>query len=301
MDIDSLKLAFDPESLRVLEIILGLVMFGVALSLRVEDFVRIAKKPRAPLVGLVAQFVLLPAVTFGATLLLQVPASIALGMIMVASCPGGNVSNFITYFGRGDTATSVSMTAISTTAAIVMMPLNFELWGSLHPTGSALLSEIALSPGTMLRGVFVLLGIPLVAGMVFARLWPRAAYRLQKPFSVLSLAFFAVFVIVAFVNNRHVFLVAIGHVLIPVFVMNALALATGFYLGRLAKLSVPECRAVSVEVGIQNSGLALVLIFAYFGGRGGLAAVAAWWGIWHILAGLTVASVWRRRDAKRGA
>jgi BASS family bile acid:Na+ symporter len=299
VDIDKLELAFDPESLRVLEIILGLVMFGVALNLRVEDFVRILRRPRAPLVGVLAQFVLLPGVTFGATLLLDVPASIALGMIMVAACPGGNVSNFITHYGRGDTATSVSMTAISTTAAIVMMPLNFELWGGLHPTGSALLSEIALSPWTMLRGVFILLGVPLVTGMLVARFFPRVAKKLERPFSILSLAFFAVFVIVAFINNRHVFLEAIGYVLVPVFVMNALALSVGYGMAKLARLSVPECRAVSVEVGIQNSGLALVLIFAFFGGRGGLAAVAAWWGIWHILAGLTVATVWRRRDRAR--
>lgn len=295
VDIDTVELAFDPASLSVLNVILGLVMFGVALDLRLDDFVRIAKKPRAPLVGLVAQFVVLPAATFGLTLLLDVPASIALGMILVASCPGGNLSNFITHFGRGDTATSVSMTAVSTTASVALLPLNFELWGGLHPTGSALLKSIDLSPLDMLQAVFVLLGVPLVIGMLVAHHLPRVADKLRRPLRFLSLAFFAVFVIVAFANNRHVFFEVIGHVLAPVFVMNAAALSLGYGLARLAGLALAERRAVSIEVGIQNSGLALVLIFGFFDGLGGMAAVAAWWGIWHILAGFAVATWWRRR------
>jgi len=278
----------------VLNVILGLIMFGVALDLSAKDFRELARRPIAPAVGLVAQFFVLPAVAFGLSRLLAPTPSIALGMILVASCPGGNVSNFITHFARGRTTTSVGMTAVSTLAAVVMTPLNFVFWGSLASDTKAMVSDVALDPVSMLGTIALLLGVPIFLGMMTAAHYPRVAARLRKPFQVASMLFFAAFVFAAFHANLDYFLRFIGLVFMPVLVMNAVALFTGWGAARAAALPAPDRRAVAIEVGIQNSGLALILAFDFLDGIGGIAVVAAWWGIWHILAGLSLGAFWRR-------
>ncbi|RLB51774.1 MAG: bile acid:sodium symporter family protein [Deltaproteobacteria bacterium] len=292
--IDQVHLSFDSKGLMLLNVILGLIMFGVALDLSAKDFRELAKRPIAPAVGLVAQFFVLPAVAFGLSRLLAPTPSIALGMILVASCPGGNVSNFITHFARGRTTTSVGMTAVSTLAAVVMTPLNFVFWGSLASDTEAMVSDVALDPVSMLGTIALLLGAPVFLGMMTAAHYPRVAARLRKPFQVASMLFFAAFVFAAFHANFDYFLRFIGLVFVPVLVMNAVALLTGWGAARAAALPAPDRRAVAIEVGIQNSGLALILAFDFLDGIGGIAVVSAWWGIWHILAGLTLGAFWRR-------
>lgn len=304
--IDRVELRFDAGSLGLLNVILGLVMFGVALDLRVEDFRRALRSPKGPVVGVIAQFVVLPAVTFGLTLLLRPPPSVALGMILVASCPGGNISNFITHLSRGDTALSVTMTAVSTVAAVVMTPLNITFWGGLNSATAAVLTEVHIDFFEMLGTVGTLLGVPLLLGMLIGAKLPKVAGHLRKPFKFLSLAFFAAFVAIAFNKNFDHFLVSIGFIFLPVLIHNGLALSSGYLAGRVAGLRVPERRAVAIEVGIQNSGLGLILIFNFFDGLGGMAVIAAFWGIWHIVAGLTLATAWSRmptgaRDAPLAA
>ncbi len=293
--IDQVDLRFDDAGLLALNVVLGLVMFGVALDLRVADFRRVIARPRAPVVGLIAQFVLLPAATYGLTLLLKPPPSIALGMILVAACPGGNVSNFVTHLAGGATAVSVSMTAVSTLAAVVMTPLNLALWGGMRPGTAAILRSVELDPIAMLGTVALILAAPLAAGMTTAARWPALAARMQRPFKAASVAFFAIFVVVAFHKNFDHFLASIGFVFVPVLVHNSAAIALGWTLSTATRLHPAERRAVAVEVGIQNSGLGLVLIFSYFAGLGGMAVVAAWWGIWHVIIGLSVAALWSRR------
>lgn len=293
--IDQAALHFNAAGFMALNAILGLIMFGVALDLKAEDFVRAAKTPRAPAVGLFAQFVLLPAGSFLLTRALSLPPSVAMGMILVAACPGGNVSNFITHLARGNAAVSVSMTAISTAAATFMTPINIALWGSLNPETAQILRAVNVDPVGMLLSVFVVLALPLVLGMLVAAKAPRVAARLRRPMRILSLGFFVVFVAMAFRANVEYFTAFIGLVFLPVLLQNALAFALGYGMGRAAGLDPRDVRAVSIEVGIQNSGLGLVLVFTYFGGLGGMAVVTAWWGIWHIVAGLSLAFFWARR------
>ena len=293
--IDQAALHFNAAGFMALNAILGLIMFGVALDLKVDDFVRAAKTPRAPAVGLFAQFVLLPAASFLLTRALALPPSVAMGMILVAACPGGNVSNFITHLAGGNTAVSVSMTAISTAVATVMTPINIALWGSMSPETSQILRAVNVDPVGMLLSVFVVLALPLVLGMLVAAKAPGVAARLRRPMRILSLGFFVVFVVVAFRANVEYFTAFIGLVFGPVLLQNALALGLGYGMGRAARLDPRDVRAVAVEVGIQNSGLGLVLVFTYFGGLGGMAVVTAWWGIWHIIAGLSLAFFWARR------
>lgn len=297
--IDQAVLRFDASGLAALNVILGLIMFGVALDLRVADFTAAARRPKAPLVGLIAQFLLLPACSWLLTQVLSVPPSVALGMLLVAACPGGNVSNFITHVAGGNTAVSVSMTAISTAAATVLTPVNVAFWGSLDPRTAALLRSVDVDPVGMIGSVAVVLAVPLALGMVVAARAPRFAARLRRPMRIGSLGFFALFVVLAFRANVDHFVAFIGLVFLPVLAQNAMAFGLGYGLGRLTSLPPADVRAVTVEVGIQNSGLGLILVFTYFGGLGGMAVIAAWWGIWHIVAGLSLALLWSRRPLPR--
>jgi BASS family bile acid:Na+ symporter len=293
-ELDAVRLNFTPESLVVLDVILAFVLFGVALDMRVQDFKGILVSPRGTLIGLFAHSVLLPAVAWAIAMVLQPSPSIALGMILVASCPSGNISTFLVNHARGNTALSVTIAAFSMIGAIVFTPFNLSFWGSLNPATKPILHAVTLDPAEVFGTIVVLLGIPTVLGMWVAHRWPRFAERARKPFRRMSIVFFGLFVIGALVANWDFFLAYVGRVVLFVFLLNAFALLTGYFTARLARLAEPDRRAVAFEVGIQNSGFGLVLVFNFFGGLGGMAIVAAWWGIWHILVGTTLASIWRR-------
>ena len=294
-EIDLVRLNFNPQSLGLLNAILGFVMFGVALDLKLADFRGVLSLPKATLIGMLGQFVLLPAFTFLLVLAIRPAPSIALGMILVAACPGGNVSNFLTHHARGNTPLSVTMTAISTLVAIVMTPFNLSFWGGLHPQGAQILREVALNPAEMVIAVLLLLGVPMAAGLFVSHRLPGLAARLRKPMRWFGLVALALFVIGALAANWRYFLDYVGIVVFAVLLHNALALATGYWAARAAGLPERDRRAVSIEVGIQNSGLGLILIFNFFEGLGGMAIVTAWWGVWHLISGLTVATWWSRR------
>ena len=292
--VDAIRLNFRPQDLVAINAVIGLMMFGMSLDLKTEDFKRIARSPRAPAIGLIAQFLLLPFFSFLLTLALDPVPSMALGMILVGSCPGGNLSNIITYLARGNAAISVSMTAVSTAAAVLMTPLNLALWGSLNPNTAPILRAVHLSPLDVLFTIVLILGIPLALGLLVSRLFPGLVERVRTPFKILSVMIFFGVVVLALQKNWAVFLAVIGLVVGGVFLQNALAFALGYGSARLFRLSARDTRAVTIEVGIQNSALALILVFNFFEGLGGMAIIAAWWGVWHIIGGLTVAALWNR-------
>jgi BASS family bile acid:Na+ symporter len=293
-EIDAVRLHFSPESLVALDVILAFVLFGVALDIRVADFRGIVTAPRGTVIGLVAHSVLLPAVAWVLTMVLQPEPSIALGMILVASCPSGNISNFLVNYARGNTALSVTIAAFSMLGSILFTPFNLAFWGAMNPATRPILHAVALSPWQVLGAVVVLLGVPTTLGVWVSHHYPAFAVRARRAFQVLSLAFFVLFVVGALVVNWDFFLKYTHRVVLFVFLLNAFALLTGYYTARAFRLPEGDRRAVSLEVGIQNSGFGLALVFNFFGGLGGMAIVAAWWGIWHILAGLTVSTWWRR-------
>ncbi len=295
-EMDLVRLNFNPQSLWALNFIIGLVMFGVALDLKVSDFKAVLVMPKPVLIGLTGQFLLLPAFTFLLVLAIRPSPSVALGMMLVAACPGGNISNFLAHYARGNTALSITMTAISTAVAIVMTPLNLSLWGGLNPETAKILRIVALDPLDMLLAVFLLLGLPMAVGMWVGHRFPNFVDKAHKPVKIFSLVVFGLFVIGALAANWRYFLDFVGFVVFAVFLHNGLALLTGYFAARFAGLPERDRRAVSIEVGIQNSALGLILIFNFFDGLGGMAIVTAWWGIWHIISGLTVATLWSRRE-----
>jgi len=298
MPVDAVRLDFQGNGLWLLNGVIALIMFGVALDLRLDDFRRVFRAPKPVVAGLIAQYVVLPALTFLLILILRPMPSVALGMLLVAACPGGNLSNFLTHLAKGNTALSISITAVSTLAAIVMTPLTVTLWASLHPDTAALMQSIRLDPVQMAITVLIILGIPLTAGMMFNARVPKAALRLQPFFQYGSIVFFVGFVIYLFAHNYDIFVNFVGWVAVAVIVHNAVGLLAGYGAGRLMRLPTRDLRAITIEVGIRNSALALILIFAFFDGLGGMALVAASWGIWHVIAGLALATFWSWRTSK---
>jgi BASS family bile acid:Na+ symporter len=256
--------------------------------------------PRPVLIGLAGHYVVFPALTFALVLLIRPAPSIALGMMLVASCPAGNISNFLVYLARGNTALSVSISSASTVLSVVMTPLVLRFWGSMYEPTRTILRDVAVPPLEMFVTIFVLLGLPLAAGVIVARRRPRFAGAMRVPLKRLSIALFAAFLVFALVGNWPYFVRYVQRVVLAVFLHNATALLSGYWTARALRLPERDCRAVSFEVGIQNSGLGLILVFTFFGGLGGMAIVAAWWGIWHIVAGLSLATWWSRRDPGTG-
>jgi len=297
--IDEVRLNFSPESLMLLNAILAIVMFSIALDLKPADFKALARTPKALLTGMASQFVVLPVLTYLMLLLTNPQPSIALGLILVAACPGGNISNFITHRAGGNAALSVSMTGIATVAAIVMTPFNVAFWGNLYEPTRAILRQTALDPVSIAITVFFMLILPLILGIVVNVRRPDLAARIRNTMQRLSMVIFIGFIVLALAANWSFFLSFAGAVAGLVLLHNMLALSGGFLTATLMGLSDYDRRAITIETGIQNSGLGLVLIFAFFGGLGGMAVAAAFWGIWHAISGLVLASIWSRREALR--
>ena len=300
MNVDDIRIAFDSGSLTTLKIVLGLILFGIAMDTKLSDFRLALRKPKAFAVAIVAQFALLPALTFLLTPILGVQGSVALGMILVACCPPGNVSNILTHRAGGDVALSVSMTAVGNVIAIFMLPINFSLWGHLHPTGREYFNEISVAPWDMLSEVVLVIALPFALGLVVSHLLPRVAARSHRVVGILSFLALGGIILVAVANNWALFVGYIGVVALAVFLHDALALGLGYSIARGFALDVPARKAMTFEVGIRNAGLGLLFVFSFFDGLGGMALVAAWWGVWDIIAGLAVAVVWKRRTGASG-
>ncbi len=299
MGIDDITLNFSPQTLTLLNGVLAVMMFSVAIDLTPADFRRVLVAPKPLIVGLISQFVILPALTFLLVLSTAPRPSIALGLILVAACPGGNLSNYMTHRAGGNAALSVSMTAFSTVGAILITPLNIAFWGSLYDPTHAILRDTAIDPVSVAITVGGMLILPLISGVLLNARRPDLAGRIRKPLQLLSVAIFISFVILALAANWTYFLLYAGAVAALVIAHNALAFAGGFGLATLTGLSPFNRRAITIETGIQNSGLGLVLIFGFFGGLGGMAVVAATWGIWHAISGLALAAVMNRTVASR--
>ena len=294
--VDEVMLNFSPASLQILNVILAVVMFSIAIDLKPSDFKTLAKAPKPLLTGLASQFLLLPSLTFAFVWITAPQPSIALGLMLVAACPGGNVSNFITHRARGNVALSVSMTAFSTVGAIFLTPLNIAFWGNLYPPTRQILRETSLDPVSVAITVGVLLVLPLYLGILLNLKKPDLTSRLRTPLQYVSMGIFFAFIVLALAANWGLFLQYAGVVAGLVLAHNALALGAGFLLASVVGLSSFNRRAITIETGIQNSGLGLILIFGFFSGLGGMAIVAAFWGIWHLISGITLVSLWRRKD-----
>ncbi|MFN3940491.1 MAG: bile acid:sodium symporter family protein [Chitinophagales bacterium] len=297
--IDAIKLNFNPDSLILLNFLLAFLMFGIALNLRVTDFKRLMLYPRKAFAGIISQWIVLPLITYFFLLLFQPPASMALGIILLAACPGGNMSNFLSSLAKGNVALSVTLTALSTVLCIVMTPLNFALYGNLYGPTRLLLQEISIEPWAMFSTVFLILGLPLVMGMLFAYYMPGITKKILKPVRIVSLLIFIAFIVLAFAANYAIFLQVIGIIFLLVFLHNFICMAAGYGMGVLFKMDFADKKCLAIETGIHNAALGLILIFTFFDGLGGMAIVAGWWGIWDLISGLAIAYYWNLMDKRK--
>lgn len=296
--LDALKINFDTEGLWALNSTLAIIMFGVALGITIDDFKRLFSNPKIVLTGIFSQFVLFPLVTYLLVNIINPYPSIALGMIMVAACPGGNISNFMTQLANGNAALSVSLTAFATLVAVLMTPLNLAFWGSLYEPTAQILRTVELNPFELVKLVTLILGIPLVIGMLVRYYKPKLAEKLSKILRPLSMIIFLIFIIVAFSQNLDIFLGYIHYVFFIVLFHNFSGYLAGFFFAKAVKLSYTDQKTLAIETGIQNSGLGLLLVFAFFEGLGGMALCVAFWGIWDIASGLGLAYFWSRKSDK---
>ena len=306
--IDSIQVTMNAGGMNTINIVLAFVMFGVALGIKPKIFVEVFKKPKSVLLGMCCQLVLLPLLTFLLTLALgkSISWTMAIGMILVASCPGGNISNFMSSLSKANIELSVSLTAISTALAIFLTPFNFWLYGNLYLRFADIAGEVpqlVIPLWDVFKTIVILLGIPLTLGILTSHYLPKVADKLKKPMQWFSIIFFIAMVVLSFAGNIHAFLQCIKYIFIVVLIHNLLALLTGFSVGSLFKVSEADRRTLTIETGIQNSGLGLVLllgttIFANFPAHGGTLVITAWWGVWHIISGLTVSGLFLLKDRR---
>lgn len=297
----------------LLNVVLALVMFGVALGIKPSTFIDIFTNPKSIITGIICQIILLPALT----LLLIIACGdlispmIALGMILVASCPGGNVSNFITSLSRGNSELSVSLTAFNTAACVFTTPINFAFWGKLYLNFAnnkniVELPELQIPFWEIFQSIVIIMGIPLVLGILCNQYLPKVTKILKKPLQYLSIVVFIAMVIIIFVGNFDAFMRCIQYIFLVVLIHNLLALGIGFGSSTLLKLPYKDRRTLTIETGIQNSGLGLILLLnphifpetGVWANNGGMLVITAWWGVWHIISGLSLAAIWRVRGRK---
>ncbi len=308
--LDPIKINFSASGMHAINIILSFIMFGVALGIKPAEFKTLIKQPKSLILGLISQVIALPLVTFIVIIALNnyITPTVAMGMILVASCPGGNISNFMSSLSKANTELSVGLTATTTLLATITTPFNFAFWGGLYVNfiskhAKHMLQPLEIDNGQMFETVFILLGIPLVIGIFFSHYFPKITEKLKKPIQILSIVFFIAMVVMAFANNFDLFLKYIFFIFIIVLVHNLLALATGFSIASIFKLPNADRRTLTIETGIQNSGLGLVLLFnpKIFPPElalGGMLFITAWWGIWHIISGLSLSLYWNKIDPK---
>jgi BASS family bile acid:Na+ symporter len=278
---------------------LMLVMFGVALGLRVNDFRILAQQPSLYLGGVAAQVILLPLVTFGLIHLISPPPSIALGMIVVACCPGGSVSNLLTYLSRGDVAVSVALTATSSMLAALLTPASTLFWAKAYAPTAELLNSLDVSPLLFIGQTTLLLAIPLAAGMTLAVKAPAAAERIRKRTTLAGAGVLGATIVYGIIYFYPVLWPAVGLLGSITILHNTVAFATGAIVAWMLTRQSSIRRALTFEIGIQNSGLALIILLAQLKGVGGAAAIAAVWGVWHLIAGGVLAMSFNYYDRKR--
>ncbi len=304
-EIDNVVLNFSSEGKHMLNLTIAFIMFGVALELDLDDFRKLFQSPKPAIVGIVSQFILMPLLTFLLAMGFQsfITPTIGLGMVLVASCPGGNISNFMSSLAKGNVALSVSLTAFSSIACIILTPFNFAFWGGLYmeygtaAAASELVRSLNIDVWEVLQTIVIILGIPLVLGVLTHRKLPKLTKRILMPIKRLSIFAFLAIIVIIFTKNFDLFLTYIHYIFFIVLIHNALALAMGYFFAKSTGLEHKTRKTVAIETGIQNSGLALALLFnpdLFPPGLavGGMTFIAAWWGVWHIISGLTMAGIW---------
>jgi len=293
--IDLIKINFNEDQLVLLNWCLAFLMFGVALDIQLKDFRQLWKDPKVTGIALSSQLILLPILTLILARIIDPAPSLAVGMILLGVCPGGNVSNYMVHLAKANSALSVTLTSLTTVTAIILTPLTFAFWTQFLDLPDYLRQEISVNPKQMFGTVLLIIAMPLALGLAARHYFPKFIEKIKKPVGIISLLIFFSFVIFAVFGNIENMKAHLGKVFFIVLIHNALGFLMGYLWARATGLQERDRRTISIETGIQNSGLGLILIFNFFGGLGGMAIIVAWWGIWHLITGFSLAMYWKNR------
>ncbi len=291
--VDTLHLHFNPSQMVVLNMAMAFLMFSVALDVRFSDFRKVVEFPQSVGVGLLAQFLVFPLLTLGIIALFQPPVSVAMGMVLVSMCPSGNMTNFLVHFARANVPLSVTLNAIIILSATFVTPAGFLFWSKFIPESEALRQSFELKFVDMALIIIELIVAPLLLGMWLNEQRPMFVARIRSWAQRISLLIFFAILLLALLANSDNLVQYLGFVFLLVAVHNAAALSNGFLLGTLFRLPRLDRRTLAFEGGVHNTALGLLLIFKFFGGLGGMALIAAWWGIWDLVTGMGLAYYWR--------
>lgn len=286
-----LSLAFPsvlrPIPVKTINYLLGVVMFGMGLTLNLNDFKIVFSRPKDMIIGCLAQFTIMPLLAWGLTKVFQLDEALALGIVLVGCCPGGTASNVITYLAKGDLALSVGMTGVSTLLSPLLTPLlTWVLAGK----------NINVDVVGMLLSILWVVFLPIAFGLVIKAIWPKFTEKAMvylPAFSSVAIAFTVSIIISANASK----LLAGGLVIVIVVILhNLLGLGFGYLIGRLLGLEEPQKRAISIEVGMQNSGLASALATIHFAAYPMATIPGAIFGVWHNISGAVVAWLYTKKD-----
>ena len=297
-DINQIPFNFDPRIGMIVGVMVGFLVFAVSLDLTREKLVRVLKRPKAPTIGLVAQFGILPAIAFLVGLYLLEAPSIALGLLLVTCCPGGALSNYLTGVAKGDVATSISMTTVSTLFSIILTPVLFAFWASMNSSTLDVIQNISMDPQQVIMTLLIMLVIPVTAGMLLRAKRPDTANRIRKAVRLIAGIVFAVIVAMIIGSNFKSLALLAQTALFPVLLTFVIAVGLGWGIASVAGLMATERRAVAIEVAFQNVALAIGLGITFFPSLAGIAAVSILWGIVHLTLGTGLALVWSRIKTK---
>lgn len=265
--------------------LLGLVMLGMGMTLRPENFFEVLKRPKLIAIGVALQFLLMPLIAYLVSKLFALSPALLVGMVLLGSCPGGTASNVICYLARGDVALSISLTTISTMLAFVCTPLLTWIYVG---------QSVPVPVLEMMLNIFKIIILPVGLGVLANYYFATQLRFIKHIFPFLS-AFSIVMIIgiIVALNSSQLFLVALP-VIAAIFWHNGIGLVSGYYLSKFLGLEERQCRAIAIEVGMQNSGLAVALAQSYF--QAVAALPGALFSIWHNITGSILAGIWSRQD-----
>jgi len=267
--------------------LLGVIMFGMGMSLRLEDFKIVFSRPKDVIIGCLAQFTIMPLLAWGLSQAFQLDEALALGVVLVGCCPGGTASNVITYLAKGDLALSVGMTGVSTLLAPFLTPLlTWMLAGK----------SVDVDILSMFLSILWVVILPIVVGLFVKWLWPKFTEKATDYLPAFSSIAIALIVAIVISANAEKLLAGGLLIVIVVVLHNVCGLGLGYLIGRMLRLSEPKMRAISIEVGMQNSGLASSLATIHFAAYPLATIPGAIFSVWHNISGAVVAFLYRKKS-----
>lgn len=275
----------------VINYLLGVVMFGMGLTLNLHDFKIVFSRPKDVIIGCLAQFTIMPLLAWALSRAFSLDEALALGVVLVGCCPGGTASNVITYLAKGDLALSVGMTGVSTLLAPFLTPL--LTWAL---AGKSVHVDVA---GMLLSILWVVI-LPIVIGLVVKALWPKFTEKATDYLPALSTLAIAAIVTIVISANANKLLTGGLIIVLVVMLHNICGLSLGYLIGRLLGLSEQKKRAISIEVGMQNSGLASSLATLHFAAYPLATIPGAIFSVWHNISGAVVAYLYRKNSHQKG-